>query len=62
MKTIIALASLAFLSTAAFATDPGCHPSQGNWVNAATQSCPGTYQTGKSDAVPPKPCEVEAKS
>lgn len=39
MKTIIALASMAFISTAAFALDPGCNPSQGNWKNAATQSC-----------------------
>ncbi len=39
MKTIIALAALGLLSTTAFAYDEGCNPSQGNWVNAAVQSC-----------------------
>ena len=55
MKTIIALASMAFLSTAAFALDPGCNPSQGNWKNAATQSCAVSDNGG--DKFKP-PCEM----
>ena len=69
MKTLIALAALAMISTGAFAgekshtkevntghdnlvTSRACFPSTGNWVNAATQSCPdqgsggvGLYET-----------------
>lgn len=51
MKTIIALASMAFLSTAAFAATKDCHPVTGNWQNAATQSC--AYPSdGKSESFP----------
>jgi len=51
MKTIIALAALAVLSTASFAATKDCHPVTGNWVNAATQSC--AYPSdGKSEGFP----------
>lgn len=53
MKMIIALASMAFLSTAAFAADTGCNPSQGNWQNAAKKTCPVSDQGHVGDGTTP---------
>ena len=41
MKTLTILAALALLSTGATAKDR-CNPATGNWVNAATITCPDT--------------------
>lgn len=62
MKTIIALAALAVLSTSALAGDESCHKVQGNWVNAATQSCPTSRADGKSEYLPPKRSCEEVKA
>lgn len=61
MKTmIIAFASLALLSTASFAKDR-CMPSTGNWVNAATISCPdqGSGGVGFTTREHNKKCEYK---